>query len=175
MRSSVEPHSIMLSNNLWTFGYKSLVLQIQSLTISKYQESVVLRNFSLKSTMYQRKIDVDMLNAVKSVLADVLSVSPSSEQRANYFSQGLVFLFSEEVFCFVGFLRKCSVFLEELHQHITLIYMQKKKKYSTRPLYKDVKLKVSKLGRTLANISHESLMRHFIINKKLFWEFVLHL
>ena len=31
--------------------------------------------------MYQRKVDVDMLNAVKSVLADVLSVSPSSEQR----------------------------------------------------------------------------------------------
>ena len=27
------------------------------------------------------KVDVDMLNAVKSVLADVSSVSPSSEQR----------------------------------------------------------------------------------------------
>ena len=32
--------------------------------------------------MYQRKVDVDMLNAVKSVLADVSSVSPSSEQKA---------------------------------------------------------------------------------------------
>ena len=31
--------------------------------------------------MYQCKVDVDMLNAVKSVLADVSSVSPSSEQR----------------------------------------------------------------------------------------------
>ena len=31
--------------------------------------------------MYQRKVDVDMLNAVKSVLADVSSVSPSSEQK----------------------------------------------------------------------------------------------
>ena len=31
--------------------------------------------------MYQRKVDVDMLNAAKSVLADVSSVSPSSEQR----------------------------------------------------------------------------------------------
>ena len=31
-------------------------------------------------TTYQRKVDVDMLNAVKSVLADVSSVSPSSEQ-----------------------------------------------------------------------------------------------
>ena len=29
--------------------------------------------------MYQRKVDVDMLNAVKSVLTDVSSVSPSSE------------------------------------------------------------------------------------------------
>ena len=33
-------------------------------------------------TTYQHKVDVDMqLNAVKSVLTDVLSVSPSSEQR----------------------------------------------------------------------------------------------
>ena len=31
--------------------------------------------------MYQHKVDVDMLNTVKSVLADVLSVSPSSEQN----------------------------------------------------------------------------------------------
>ena len=30
--------------------------------------------------MYQRKVDVDILNAVRSVLADVSSVSPSSEQ-----------------------------------------------------------------------------------------------
>ena len=28
--------------------------------------------------MYQRKVDVDMLDAVKSVLADVSSASPSS-------------------------------------------------------------------------------------------------
>ena len=34
--------------------------------------------------MYQRKVDVDMLNAVKSVLADVSSVSPLSEQREVY-------------------------------------------------------------------------------------------
>ena len=36
---------------------------------------------AIKRTMYQCKVDVDMLNAVKSVLADVSSVSPSSEQR----------------------------------------------------------------------------------------------
>ena len=38
---------------------------------------------AVKRTMYQRiKVDVDMLNAVKSVLADVSNVSPLSEQRA---------------------------------------------------------------------------------------------
>ena len=31
--------------------------------------------------MYQSKVDLNMLNAVKSVLADVSSVSPSLEQR----------------------------------------------------------------------------------------------
>ena len=31
--------------------------------------------------MYQSKVDVDLMNAIKSVLADVSSVSPSSEQR----------------------------------------------------------------------------------------------
>ena len=35
--------------------------------------------FMTKRTMYERKVNVDMLNAVKSVLADVSSVSPSSE------------------------------------------------------------------------------------------------
>ena len=41
---------------------------------------------AVKRTIYQRKVDVDMLNqlnAVKIVLADVSSVSPSSEQRVN--------------------------------------------------------------------------------------------
>ena len=33
---------------------------------------------AVKRTMYQRKIDVDMPNAVPSVLADVSNVSPSS-------------------------------------------------------------------------------------------------
>ena len=31
--------------------------------------------------IYQCEVDVDMLNAIKSLLADVSSVSPSSEQR----------------------------------------------------------------------------------------------
>ena len=35
---------------------------------------------AVKRTMYQRKVDVDTLNAVKSVLAEVSSVSSSSEQ-----------------------------------------------------------------------------------------------
>ena len=34
--------------------------------------------------MCQRKVDVDILNTVKSVLADVLSISPSPEQRGDY-------------------------------------------------------------------------------------------
>ena len=33
----------------------------------------------VKHTMYQCKVDVDMLNTVKSVLAEVSSISPSSE------------------------------------------------------------------------------------------------
>ena len=37
----------------------------------------------VERTMYERKVDVDMLNDVKSVLADVSSVSPSSEQARN--------------------------------------------------------------------------------------------
>ena len=43
--------------------------------------SLVCASVAVKRTMYQRKVDVDMLNAVKSVLADVSSVSPSSEQK----------------------------------------------------------------------------------------------
>ena len=35
---------------------------------------------AVKRTLYQRKVDVDMLNAVKSIRADVSSASPSSEQ-----------------------------------------------------------------------------------------------
>ena len=40
----------------------------------------------VKRTMYQRKVDVDMLNAVKNALADILNVSPSSEQGPFYFA-----------------------------------------------------------------------------------------
>ena len=36
------------------------------------------RGVAVKCTMYQRKVNVDMLNAVKSVLVDVSSVSPLS-------------------------------------------------------------------------------------------------
>ena len=38
--------------------------------------------------MYQCKVDVDILNAVKSVLADVSSVSPSSEQMLFALTKG---------------------------------------------------------------------------------------
>ena len=47
--------------------------------------SFSLRRRSGKRRMYQRKaVDVNILNAVKSLLADVSSVSPSSEQRVDY-------------------------------------------------------------------------------------------
>ena len=49
-----------------------------------YNGILVRSSFGLRrcsGEMYQRKVDVDMLNAVKSVLADVSSVSPLSEQR----------------------------------------------------------------------------------------------
>ena len=42
---------------------------------------VVCVGLAVKCAMYRLKVDVDMLNAVKNVLADVSSVSPSSEQR----------------------------------------------------------------------------------------------
>ena len=38
--------------------------------------------------MCQRKVDVDMLNAVKIMLADVSSVSPSSEQKLFALTKG---------------------------------------------------------------------------------------
>ena len=44
--------------------------------------------------MYQRKIDVDMLNAVKSVLADISSISPSSELRVHYIHLNLTLIYS---------------------------------------------------------------------------------
>ena len=42
--------------------------------------------------MYQHKVDLDMLNAVKFKLADVSSVSPSSEQR--WADEGLKLVFT---------------------------------------------------------------------------------
>ena len=36
----------------------------------------------IRRTIYQCKVDMDMLNAVKNVLADISSVSPSLEQKA---------------------------------------------------------------------------------------------
>ena len=47
-------------------------------------ETFLVLDWAFSHTMYQRKVDVDMQNAVKSMLADVSSVSPSSEQRELY-------------------------------------------------------------------------------------------
>ena len=50
---------------------------------------MVCVGLAVKRRVYQRKVDVDILNAVKSVLADVWSVSPSSEQRLSNIQLGL--------------------------------------------------------------------------------------
>ena len=49
---------------------------------------------SISCTMYQRKVDVDTLNTVKSMLADVSSVSPSSEQTSGAHARNVITVFS---------------------------------------------------------------------------------
>ena len=44
--------------------------------------------------MYQRTVDVDVLNAVKSVLANISSFSPSSEQRVQHIHINLMLIHS---------------------------------------------------------------------------------
>ena len=70
----------------------------------------------VKHTMYQCKVDVDMLNTVKSVLADVSSVSPSSEQRGDY-GLGEMFIISK--------LSKCIEFVQNLSKLMQVCYMKK--------------------------------------------------
>ena len=65
-------HEIMLSKN-------TMKIIPQSWNLSQNHHQAF--QFNSYRCMYQRKVDVDMLKAVKSVLADVSSVSPSSEQR----------------------------------------------------------------------------------------------
>ena len=60
--------------------------------------------------MYQRKVDVDMLNTVRSVLADVLSVSPLS---ALCFDKGLMLETSANSL-FYG--------VQHIHINLTLIH-----------------------------------------------------
>ena len=47
---------------------------------------MVYVGIAVKHMMYQRKVDVDMLNAVESVLADVSSVKPSSKHQEVIFT-----------------------------------------------------------------------------------------
>ena len=78
------PTRLKLSTQISQSSGKNCPLQYQlKLLIDK------IINFMY--TMYQRKVDVDMLNAVKSVLADVSSVSPLSELH-----QGFAELCSDE-------------------------------------------------------------------------------
>ena len=59
-----------------------MVYQTQWNTSPVWELELVCVGVAVKHTMYQLKVDVDMLNAIKSVLADVSSISPMSEQRA---------------------------------------------------------------------------------------------
>ena len=55
-----------------------------------WNTSLVCVGVAVKRRMYQHKVDVDMLNAIKSVLADVSSVGPSSEQKGLCSDEGPV-------------------------------------------------------------------------------------
>ena len=67
-----------LSAHLFIFGCISRICSPDSGSNLGNIMQVTLR---LQCTVYQRKVDMDMLNAVKSVLAEVSRVSPSSEQK----------------------------------------------------------------------------------------------
>ena len=72
-------------------------------------------SLSEKRAMYQRMVDVDMLNTVKSVLADVSSVIPSSEQRATLCSnEGLTLETSANTLKLYG--------VQQIHINLTLIH-----------------------------------------------------
>ena len=51
---------------------------------SLWELVLVCVGVTVKRRMYKREVGVDVLSAVKSLLADVSSVSPSSKQRENY-------------------------------------------------------------------------------------------
>ena len=55
--------------------------------------SFSLRRLSDKTKKYQHEVDVDMLNAVNSLLADVSSIGPSSEQRTVLYIFLISFIF----------------------------------------------------------------------------------
>ena len=59
----------------------TLIIIIIIIIIKRNTSNTTTKQSSVECTMYQ---DVDMLNTVKSVLADISSVRPSSEQRAKF-------------------------------------------------------------------------------------------
>ena len=65
-------------------------------------ESLVLVcvGVAVKHTMYQHKVGVDMLNAVKSVLANVSSASPSISQHTLYGLQHIHTNLTYYIVCF---------------------------------------------------------------------------
>ena len=71
--SEINPHQKKMSSSVnELLKYSGILVPVRT--------SFGLRRRGVKRTTYQRKVDVDMLNAVKSVLADVSNANPSSEQ-----------------------------------------------------------------------------------------------
>ena len=77
--SNTKEHSPLRSKSFFGFWRPVKKEQVKTTLLHKLY-LINTTQFSMKHTMYQRKVDEDMLNAVKSVLADISSVSPSSEQ-----------------------------------------------------------------------------------------------
>ena len=72
---------------------------------------------AVKRTIYQRKVDVNVLNAVKSLLADISRVSPSSEQRVYIHTTQL-----QHMLCnvFGDLVHVCGASADGTHQELLL-------------------------------------------------------
>ena len=82
--------TLLMCSGVFSTNGPSLKIWIQTVYWTMLTQSVKTKVFThcftnktlltFKHTMYQHKVEVDMLNAVKSVLDDISRISPSSEQ-----------------------------------------------------------------------------------------------
>ena len=75
-------------HQVWVKEVTELVVSLEGFSlVHQAKEQFIVTHVPLRWSwnyiykLYQRKVDMDTWNAVKSVLADVSSISPSSEQR----------------------------------------------------------------------------------------------